>query len=85
MEIEFTTKEIKRKYDESASKYAAIEHVQEFLGVRKLRRRLLRRASGEVLEVACGTGANFRYYPQECVIIELTYEDGFYAAYTYQW
>jgi ubiquinone/menaquinone biosynthesis C-methylase UbiE len=68
MSSEFTTEEIKRKYDESASKYAVAERVQEFLGVRKLRRRLLRRASGEVLEVACGTGANFSHYPQECTI-----------------
>lgn len=68
MGIEFTTEEIKRKYDESGNKYAVMERVQEFLGVRKLRRRLLRRASGEVLEVACGTGANFPYYPNECTI-----------------
>ena len=64
----FTTEEIKQKYNESASKYATMEHVQEFLGVRKLRQRLLRQASGEVLEVACGTGANFPYYPQGCAI-----------------
>lgn len=68
METEFTTEEVKRKYDESASKYAVMERVQEVLGVRKLRRRLLRRASGEMLEVACGTGANFPYYPQGCAI-----------------
>lgn len=68
MGSEFTTEEIKRKYEESASKYAVMERLQEFLGVKKLRRRLLRRASGEVLEVACGTGANFPYYPDECAI-----------------
>ncbi|HET7323893.1 MAG TPA: methyltransferase domain-containing protein [Halococcus sp.] len=68
METGFTTEEIKRKYDGFADKYAMMERVQEFLGVRKLRKRLLERASGEVLEVACGTGANFPYYPQECSI-----------------
>lgn len=71
MGTDFTTQEIKRKYDASASKYAVMERVQEFLGVRRLRRRLLRRASGEVLEVACGTGANFSYYPQECTITSI--------------
>lgn len=65
---DFTTKEIKQKYDESAGKYALMERVQEVIGVRRLRRRLLRRASGDVLEVACGTGANFSHYPEGCAI-----------------
>lgn len=68
MGTEFTTEEIQRKYNDFASKYAVMERVQELLGVRKLRQRLLRRASGEVLEVACGTGANLPYYSQECSI-----------------
>ncbi|MFC4989255.1 class I SAM-dependent methyltransferase [Saliphagus infecundisoli] len=68
MSTDFTTEEIKQKYDESASKYALMERVQEFIGVRRLRRRLLRRVSGTVLEVACGTGANFPYYPDGCEI-----------------
>lgn len=68
METEFTTEEIKQKYNGFASKYAVMERVQELLGVRKFRKRLLQRASGEVLEVACGTGANFPYYPEECAI-----------------
>jgi ubiquinone/menaquinone biosynthesis C-methylase UbiE len=36
--------------------------------MRRLRRGLLKRASGTVLEVACGTGVNFRHYPAECAI-----------------
>lgn len=68
MASEFTTEEIQRKYNDFASKYAVMERVQELLGVRKLRQRLLQRASGEVLEVACGTGANLSYYPQACSI-----------------
>ena len=66
MESAFTTPEIRRKYDEFADTYAAVERAQEFLGVGRLRRRLLRRASGEVLEVACGTGVNFPHYPPGC-------------------
>lgn len=68
MGTDYTTEEIKQKYNESARKYAVMERVQEFLGVRRLRQRLLRRASGQVLEVACGTGANFPYYSRECTI-----------------
>jgi ubiquinone/menaquinone biosynthesis C-methylase UbiE len=66
MGANFTAEEIKQKYNGFASTYASIERAQEFLGVRKFRQRLLHRASGEVLEVACGTGANFPYYPNEC-------------------
>lgn len=68
MGIDYTTTEIQAKYDAFASQYAVMERAQEFLGVRGLRQRLLRRASGAVLEVACGTGANVQYYPQECEI-----------------
>jgi ubiquinone/menaquinone biosynthesis C-methylase UbiE len=55
--------EIRRKYDRFAPWYDWVEGVAELLGVRKLRRRLLERASGNVLEVAAGTGKNLRYYP----------------------
>jgi ubiquinone/menaquinone biosynthesis C-methylase UbiE len=36
--------------------------VPDLLGVRRLRKRLLARASGKILEVAAGTGKNFRFY-----------------------
>lgn len=68
MTTTYTTEEIKRKYNDFASTYRTMERVQELLGLRKLRQRLLQRASGEVLEVACGTGANFPYYPQGCAV-----------------
>ncbi len=41
-----------------------MEAVPEFLGVRRLRHEILQRASGKVLDVAAGTGKNFRYYPK---------------------
>lgn len=66
MGTSYTTEDISRKYDAFAGKYAHTERVQEFLGVRRLRRRLLGQASGELLEVACGTGANFTHYPPGC-------------------
>jgi ubiquinone/menaquinone biosynthesis C-methylase UbiE len=40
-----------------------VEGIPEALGVWRLRRKLLQEASGKVLEVAAGTGKNFRYYP----------------------
>jgi len=66
MPVEFTTEELKEKYDASARWYDLVDAPQEQLVVKKLRRRLLRRASGEVLEVAAGRGANLPHYPEGC-------------------
>lgn len=68
MTARFTSQQLRRKYDEFARKYALMEAIQEPLGVRRLRRGLLRRASGRVLEVAAGTGINFPHYPEDCRI-----------------
>lgn len=63
-----TTEEVRQCYNEHASAYAFLEPAAEYLGLRRLRRRLIRRASGDVLEIAVGTGANLRYYPRDCRI-----------------
>ena len=62
------TEEIRQKYNTFAPWYDLLEGIPELLGLRKLRRELLQRASGSVLEVAAGTGKNFHYYPQTCEI-----------------
>jgi ubiquinone/menaquinone biosynthesis C-methylase UbiE len=67
--VHFTSREISEKYDRFARWYDLVEGVPNLLGVRKLRRRLLRHASGNVLEVAVGTGMNLPYYPTGCRII----------------
>jgi ubiquinone/menaquinone biosynthesis C-methylase UbiE len=71
MTLELTTSEISKKYDQFARWYDWVEGVPELLGLSRLRRRLLRRASGRVLEVAVGTGKNLRYYPASCQITAL--------------
>ena len=67
--MHFTSREISEKYDRFARWYDLVEGVPDLLGVRILRRRLLRNASGNILEVAIGTGKNLRYYPPGCRII----------------
>jgi ubiquinone/menaquinone biosynthesis C-methylase UbiE len=62
------TEEIRRKYNKFAHWYDLAEGVPEVCGVNRLRRQLLRRASGKVLEIAVGTGKNLRYYPKTCQI-----------------
>ena len=68
MATELTTKEISERYDRFARWFDCVEGVPDILGVSRLRRRLLQRASGRVLEVAVGTGKNLRYYPASCRI-----------------
>ena len=59
-------KDIQQKYNQFAPWYDLVEGLPELLGVSTLRRTLLQRASGRVLEVAVGTGRNLRYYPTSC-------------------
>ena len=68
MAINLNSNEISEKYNRFARWYDLVEGVPDLLGVRLLRRRLLRRASGRALEVAVGTGKNLRYYSPGCRI-----------------
>lgn len=68
MAVEFASREISEKYDHFARWYDWVEGISDLLGVRSLRRSLLERASGRVLEVAVGTGKNFPDYPRGCQI-----------------
>lgn len=60
--------EIRQKYNRLARWYSVLDGLPEVLGVKKLRQRLLRQVSGQVLEIAVGTGRNLRHYPQACRI-----------------
>ncbi len=61
-----TPGEIRRAYDRYASWYDRLEWLLEALLLRRLRRRLLARAHGRVLDVAGGTGANLPWLPSGC-------------------
>jgi ubiquinone/menaquinone biosynthesis C-methylase UbiE len=61
MAVDFTSREISQKYDRFARWYDWVEGIPDVLGVSRLRRRLLRRASGKILEVAAGTGKNLKF------------------------
>ncbi len=56
--------EIANKYDRFARFYDWAELAPELLGLRRLRRKLVENAAGNVLEVAVGTGKNLAYYPK---------------------
>lgn len=57
---------LQRKYDRAARWYDPAETLLGWLGLGRLRHKLLRKASGDVLEVAVGTGKNLPYYPRGC-------------------
>jgi len=54
---------------------ARIDREEFFMGIPLLRRYLIRKARGHVLEVACGTGRNLPYYPPPPAVTSLTLAD----------
>lgn len=57
-----TRETIRAIYDRRAAAYDLGQSISEVLFMRRLRRRLLSRARGRVLEVGIGTGVNLPYY-----------------------
>jgi ubiquinone/menaquinone biosynthesis C-methylase UbiE len=60
---QLSKEEIGEKYDQCARYYMLVEGLPEMLGIRALRRDLVSRARGQMLEVAAGGGKNFRFLP----------------------
>ena len=77
--MQLTAKEISEKYNGFARWYDVVEGVPDFLGVRKLRRKLFSGATGKVLEIAAGTGKNLLYYPNGCQITAVDLSAGMLA------
>jgi ubiquinone/menaquinone biosynthesis C-methylase UbiE len=59
---------IRAKYDKCAPDYGCDKSdlIYNALLENRWRRKLLERASGDVLEIAIGTGLNYAFYPQGC-------------------
>jgi ubiquinone/menaquinone biosynthesis C-methylase UbiE len=59
-----TATQIQNAYDEIASQYEKrVWFDQHILGVARLKKKLLSKASGKILEVACGIGSNIPFLP----------------------
>ncbi len=76
MPVEYTAAEIGRKYDDVAPWYDRAELIAEKLIFRRMRRASFRKARGDVLEVAVGTGRNLPYYPRDCRLTAVDVSDG---------
>lgn len=67
--MEFTQDEIRQQYDEEAFSYDfKIAIIERLTGIASLRRALLQKATGNVLEIAIGTGRTLPHYPQDCAV-----------------
>src|SRR5512134_946835 len=65
-----TSTQLQDAYDEIADQYEKrIWFDQHILGVSRLRKKLLSKASGNILEVACGTGQNLPLFAPNSKII----------------
>ncbi len=63
------SEDIRQKYDETATGYDwKIAILERISGAHRLRQNLLQKARGKVLDVACGTGRNFPFYPKDCQV-----------------
>ncbi len=69
--------DIRRKYDKVAPWYDFVEAIPaDFLGLMRLRRRLLSKAAGRVLEIGVGTGRNLSLYPGSCSLTAIDMSPG---------
>ena len=71
--------ELKSKYDEFAPSYgkSIFDAVTDNLfGLKRHRRRLMAKARGAVLDVACGTGENFPFFANAETIIAVDLSEG---------
>lgn len=68
--------QVRARYDRFSRWYDLVEGIPERLFGARVRRRLVPRARGDVLEVGIGTGFNLPYYPPDCRItgIDLSVE-----------
>lgn len=59
-----TASNLQNAYDEIAEQYEKkVWFDQHILGVARLRKNILSKATGKILDVACGTGLNFPLFP----------------------
>jgi ubiquinone/menaquinone biosynthesis C-methylase UbiE len=78
--LEMPKTEIRQRYNNFAPRYYREQAISNFLfGVKRMRRRLLPKRSGNILDVACGTGENFPFYRPDEDITAIDYSPGMLA------
>ena len=74
---EMTSDELRSEYDSIASEYERrLWFDQSILGVARLRKQLMSKAQGKILDVACGTGLNFPLFTPGSEITGIDFSPG---------
>jgi ubiquinone/menaquinone biosynthesis C-methylase UbiE len=73
----FSKENLRQGYNKFAPEYRKISWVNDYiLGVKSIRRNLMKQASGHILDVACGTGENFEFFAANSQITAIDLSDG---------
>jgi ubiquinone/menaquinone biosynthesis C-methylase UbiE len=70
-----STEKIRKRYNRFSVVYDIFELPME-LSLRKLRRILISKADGNILEVGVGTGKNLKYYPDDANLTGIDFSEG---------
>ena len=74
---EMTYDELRHEYDSIANDYERkLWFDQVILGVARFRKKLMSKAQGKILDVACGTGLNFPFFPPGTDITGIDFSRG---------
>jgi ubiquinone/menaquinone biosynthesis C-methylase UbiE len=71
--------EIEAVYDDVAARFDRFEPL-DHLFTGRYREQLFSRAEGRVLDVACGTGVNFRYFPADVDVVGIDLSEAMLAS-----
>jgi ubiquinone/menaquinone biosynthesis C-methylase UbiE len=74
---ELTQDELRNEYDSIANEYERkLWFDQHILGIARLRKQLMPKAQGKILDVACGTGLNFPLFPSGSNVTGIDFSPG---------
>lgn len=74
-----SVEEVRDFYNREAAGYRGGEVFKSLIGEKRLRRELLAKARGRILDVACGTGENFPYFTPGSDVTAIEFSPGMLA------
>lgn len=74
------TRATRELYDDLGKRYDRWTYLLDRGAFNRVRREVFQRASGRVLEIAIGTGKNFRFFPPGCELVGIDFSASMLAA-----